>query len=92
MINKELETRLFLEGAKNLCINTFVAGLETKQYITRFNDIKDYETVDNKLVIGNGKYKALNVQVDWDKVKIQDGAIDKLFVLTDAGNILIESF
>ncbi|MFR4581611.1 hypothetical protein [Clostridium cadaveris] len=85
MINKELETRLFLEEAKNLCINTFVAGLETKQYIIGFNVIKDYETVNNKLVIGNGKYKALNVQVNWDKVKIQDGTID-------AGNILIESF
>ena len=59
MINKELETSLFLEEAKNLCINTFVAGLETKQYIIGFNVIKDYETVNNKLVIGNGKYKEL---------------------------------
>lgn len=93
MLNKELETRLFLEGAKNLCITTFVAGLETKQYITKFNKIKDYDTVRENLKIGNGRHSVLNVQLDWDKVEIEEGAIYKLFIpVGDVGNILIESF
>ena len=93
MLNKELETRLFLEGAKNLCITTFVEGLETKQYITGFNRIKEYETTTENLKIGNGRHSVLNVNLDWDKVEIEDGAIDKLFIpVGDVGNILIESF
>lgn len=93
MINKELETRLFLEGAKNLCITTQLPGVDTKQYITKFNKIKDYDTVGENLKIGNGRHNVLNVNLDWDKVKIKEGSIDKLFIpVNDVGNILIESF
>lgn len=93
MMNKELETRLFLEGAKNLCINIFLAGLKQKQYITRFNLTKDYDTTRENLKIGNGSHNVLNIKLDWDKVKIDEGAINKLFIpIGDAGNILIESF
>lgn len=93
MINKELETRLFLEGAKNLCITTQLSGVDTKQYITKFNKIKDYDTVGENLKIGNGRHNVLNVNLNWDKVEIKEGSIDKLFIpVNDVGNILIESF
>lgn len=94
MCGKELEIRLFLEEAKNLIITTKISGVEQKQYITRFDKIKDYDTSEENLTIGNGRHNVLKVNLDWDKVEeIDDGAIDKLFIpVGDAGNIVIESF
>lgn len=85
----EIETRSFLEDAINLCISIQTDELEQKQYITGFNVIKDYETVNNKLVIGNGKYKALNLIIDWINVKIIK---NKLVIPICNGNVIIEEF
>lgn len=85
----EIETRSFLEDAINLCISIQTDELEQKQYITGFNVIKDYETVNNKLVIGNGKYKALNLIIDWINVKIIK---NKLVIPICNGSVTIEEF
>lgn len=85
----EIETRSFLEDAVNLCISIQTDELEQKQYIIGFNVIKDYETVNNKLVIGNGKYKALNLIIDWINVKIIK---NKLVIPICNGSVTIEEF
>lgn len=85
----EIETRSFLEDAVNLCISIQTNELEQKQYIIGFNVIKDYETVNNNLVIGNGKYKALNLIIDWINVKIIK---NKLVIPICNGSVTIEEF
>lgn len=85
----EIEIRSFLEDAVNLCISIQTNELEQKQYIIGFNVIKDYETVNNNLVIGNGKYKALNLIIDWINVKIIK---NKLVIPICNGHVIIEEF
>lgn len=85
----EIETRSFLEDAVNLCISIQTNELEQKQYIIGFNVIKDYETVNNKLVIGNGKYKVLSLIIDWINVKIIK---NKLVIPIYNGSVTIEEF
>ena len=89
MGNNELETRSFLEDAKNLCIIIKTDEIEQKQYITHFDKLKDYKTSNDKLIIGNGTYDVLNLIIKWIKVEIIKNS---LVIPICKGNIIIEEF
>lgn len=93
-MDNELEARCFLEEAKNLYIITNCMGVKTKDYITCFDKFKDYDTSKDRLVIGNGKYKKVNVLIkDWNNIKfINNNDIDRLVIPIETGQVIIESF
>lgn len=92
--NYELETRCFLEESRNLCITTNCMGVKTKDYVTCFNKIKDYDTGEHELTIGNGRHKILNARInDWNNIKfINNNDIDRLVIPIETGQVIIESF
>ena len=93
-MDSELETKCFLEEAKNLYVTIESLGVKTKTYVTCFNKIKDYDTGEHELTIGNGKYKILSARInDWNNIKfINKNNIDRLVIPIETGQVIIESF